>query len=135
MHRANQPFPVIGRIVPQLSAGEWSWTEKLAPQSWMKKYPDEEAGYSAYIGSADRAALLTMTGEESIGQIVLRCDWNSYGFAEDICVASAARRQGIDRALKNGCAQQGFAGFGWKRRITMCSPASFMPGAAFASVG
>lgn len=105
------------------------------PQSWMKKYPDEEADYSAYVGSADRAAFLAMVGGESIGQIVLRRDWNGYEFVEDICVAAAAHRQGIGSAPKNGARVAGFAGLEWKRRITMCLPAGFMPGAAFASVG
>ena len=99
VNAANEPFMVIGRVVPRLEGGAWTWTEELLAEPWEKQYPDENCDYSAYIANPDRIVYLAYSGEECVGQIVLRRDWNRYGFIEDICVRRAFRGRGVGRAL------------------------------------
>jgi len=99
MGRANEPFALVGRILPEFRDGVWSYREELFDEPVMKQYPSEEADYAEYIGDPDRTAFLAYAGEECVGQIVLRADWNRYAFIEDICVAARARRRGTGSAL------------------------------------
>ena len=99
VNAANEPFPIIGRIVPELKGGVWSWREELFGEAWEKRYPDDEWDYSEYIGNPDKVVYLAYSGSKCVGQIVLRRDWNRYAFIEDICVSRAARGQGIGTAL------------------------------------
>lgn len=100
INRANHPFPVIGRLKPTLSDGKWSYTEELFPEPYAKSYPnDEDSFYDGCIDCQDRAAYLAYDGEQCIGQLVLRKDWNGYAFIEDICVAQSVRGNGVGSAL------------------------------------
>ena len=99
VNAANEPFPIIGRIVPELKDGIWSWREELFDESWEKQYPNDDCDYSEYIKNPDKIIYLAYSESICIGQIVLRRDWNKYAFIEDICVSRAARGQGVGRAL------------------------------------
>ncbi|HIQ59101.1 MAG TPA: GNAT family N-acetyltransferase [Candidatus Merdivicinus intestinavium] len=99
VHRPNEPFPIIGRVIPSLTEGEWGYREELFDTPGTKCYPDEERDYSLYINSPDRAVFLDYEGKACAGQIVLRADWNRYVFVEDICVAAAFRGRGIGTSL------------------------------------
>lgn len=114
MGRANEPFWVFGRIVPQLRGGVWSYTEEIFPEPYEKTYPADENDWRAYISGEDKAAFLAYMDGKCAGQIVLRRDWNRYAFIEDIAVAASARRQGVGTALmeraKEWAAQGGMQG-------------------------
>ena len=101
INRANQPFEILGKVIPSLQNGRWSLKESLLPEEerYLKTYPCDEVDYTAYIGSGDRAAFLCYNGTECIGQTVLRRDWNRYAFVEDLCVAAQHRRKGAGKAL------------------------------------
>lgn len=99
VNAANEPFWVIGRIVPELKDGIWSWTEELSSEPWEKRYPNDDFDYSAYIENPDRIVYLAYADERCVGQIVLRRDWNGYAFIEDICVSRSARGQGVGSSL------------------------------------
>lgn len=99
MNRANEEFAVIGRIVPALQDGVWTYTEELFERPWTKTYPAEETDWREYIGSEEKTAFLAYEGDDCIGQIVLRADWNRYALIEDIGVAQAMRGRGVGRAL------------------------------------
>ena len=111
--RANEPFALIGRIVPALKDGVWSYTEELFEKPVMKLYPPEEADWAAYLADPSRAAFLAYEEDRCIGQIVLRSDWNKYAFIEDLCVAAAVRRRGTGRALMDRAEQ-------WAREKGLC---------------
>ncbi len=107
INRANQPFEILGKVIPSLQNGRWSLKESLLPEGerYLKTYPCDEVDYTAYIGSGDRAAFLCCDRTECIGQIVLRRDWNRYAFVEDLCVAAQHRRKGAGKALmEQACA-------------------------------
>ena len=37
VNAANEPFPIIGRIVPELKDGIWSWREEPSSEFWKKQ--------------------------------------------------------------------------------------------------
>ena len=99
MHRPNQPFPIIGKLVPALKDGHWSYSEELLPQPGQKTYPCDDSDYSEYIASQSRAVFLAFSGEEYAGRIILSEDWNQYALIEDISVDAPLRGTGIGTAL------------------------------------
>lgn len=110
VNRPNQPFAIIGKLKPSFSEGQWSYTEELFESPYSKTYENDDAAFFAeHINSSDKAAYLAYRDGECVGQMVLRADWNGYGFIEDICVAGEARGQGVGTALIQKAAK-------WSRR-------------------
>ena len=99
MNKANQEFEIFGRIIPEFSGGMWTYTEEIYEDPYVKRYPDDTSDYTEYIDDPEKAVFLAYDEKECVGQIVLRKDWNGYAFIEDICVAAAARKNGIGTAL------------------------------------
>lgn len=100
VNRANQPFDVIGKLIPSLHNGQWTFTEELFPQPYTKTYEnDSEAFFAQHMDRSDKAVYLAYLGGSCVGQLVLKEDWNGYGFIEDICVSRNARGQGVGSAL------------------------------------
>lgn len=99
VNKANQPFEVIGKIIPAFADGTYTYTEELYEKPYMKAYPDDTWDYADYINNPDKTIYLAYSGSECIGQIILKKDWNKYAFIEDICVAKSARGKGIGSAL------------------------------------
>jgi len=99
VNQAVQPFMVFGKLVPSLSNGEWMYSEILLDKPYEKCYEPDEWEFSAYIDNDQRIIFLAFDGQECVGQIVLKEDWNRYAFIEDICVASAAQRKGVGQRL------------------------------------
>lgn len=99
INKANQPFEIIGKIKPTFVGGIWAYTEEIYEQSYIKAYPNDLCDYAVYINNPDKTVFFAYSGAECIGQIILKRDWNSYAFIEDICVAKSARGQGVGTAL------------------------------------
>lgn len=99
INKANQPFEIIGKIKPTFVGGIWTYTEEIYEQSYIKAYPNDLCDYAVYINNPDKTVFFAYSGAECIGQIILKRDWNSYAFIEDICVAKSARGQGVGTAL------------------------------------
>lgn len=100
VNRANQPFDIIGRLIPMFDGERWSYAEELFSEPGTKRYEDDsQEFYSSHLDAPDKAAYLAYSGGECTGRLVLRQDWNGYAFIEDICVARKARGQGVGSAL------------------------------------
>ena len=99
INKANQPFEIIGKIKPTFADGIWTYAEELYEQPGMKAYPDDSWDCAAYMDNPDKAIFFAYSQGECVGQIVLKRDWNRYAFIEDICVAKAARGQGVGTGL------------------------------------
>ncbi len=100
VNRANQAFDVIGRLIPCLRRGQWSFTEELFPESYPKTYEDDsEDFFTQHMDVLDKAAYLAYLDGQCVGQLVLKADWNGYCFIEDICVARDCRGRGVGSAL------------------------------------
>ena len=99
VNKANEPFQVIGRIVPNYQNDEWSYFEELFPEPCEKYYYDDDEDWNEYIENPEKIIYLAYENERCVGQIILRRDWNLYAFIEDISVAASARGNGIGTAL------------------------------------
>lgn len=79
-----------------------------------KRYGAEAIDLSSYLRNPQRAFYLAYANVNLAGQIVLRTNWNGYGFIDDIEVDKAWRRRGIGRALlekaKAWCRERGLPG-------------------------
>ena len=95
----NELFAIIGRLKPSFTDGKWSWTEELYDRTVLKRYPNDDCDYAAYLDNPDKAVFLAYADGKCAGQIVLRKDWNRYAFIEDICVSASYRGNGIGTAL------------------------------------
>lgn len=113
MYKANQPFQLIGRILPRYENGTWSYREELFSEPREKQYPDDEEDWGAYIDDPDKAIFLCYEEEQCAGQIILRRDWNRYAFIEDISVAAAFRGRGVGTALMKRAVE-------WAREKELC---------------
>ena len=96
---ANEPFPIIGRIVPQFSGTTWSYTEELYETDTEAHFPDDRLDWSTYIDHQDRIVLLAFSGTCCIGQIRLVRDWNRFAYIENIAVKQAFRKLGVGHQL------------------------------------
>lgn len=100
LHKANQPFDVIGRLCIQFKNGEWTYTEVLSDSAKSKQYPNYDGAEGGdYISAPDRIAYLAYDNDLCVGQILLEKTWNGYAHINDISVAKSHRGQGIGTAL------------------------------------
>ena len=99
INKSNQPFKIIGKIVPVFSEGVWSFSECLYEQESVKVYDDEEEQWEDYIGNPDKTIFLYYDDADCVGLIRLRRNWNKYAFIEDISVSENHRGNGIGGKL------------------------------------
>lgn len=97
--QANEPFTIVGRVVPHFGDGVWSWTEELFAESYEKAYPRDDLGWDRYADKPNKAIYFYFVKGVCVGQVVLRANWNQYCFIEDIAVVRDYRGQGIARKL------------------------------------
>ena len=102
INKTNQPFKIIGKIVPVFSEGAWSYSEILFEKEYEKTYPNDEEeseDYEEYIGNPDKTVFFYYDGADCVGQVILRKNWNKYALIEDISVAKSHRTDGIGSKL------------------------------------
>lgn len=108
----QQPFDVIGRLIPIYDGKEWKSSEKIFEQKEEKIYPNESYDSSTYINNKNEVAFLAMIDGECVGSIRVCKRWNGYAFIDDLLVDRIHRGHGVgkmlmDAALKwgreNGC--------------------------------
>ncbi len=99
INKANEPFEIIGNLKTRFMDGNWSYTEEILDDPYVKSYPNDDRDYSEYIDNPNKIIFLAYSEGTCVGQIVLRKDWNQYAFVEDICVSKVVRGQGVGTAL------------------------------------
>ena len=53
-NRPNEPFQIIGRLIPTYTHGGWQAEEELLPKPHMKTYEEEEIDWTQYINQPDK---------------------------------------------------------------------------------
>lgn len=96
---ANEPFPVIGKILPSFLKGTWSYEEQLYEGKLETSFPDDQLNWEEYIDSEEKVVFLAFHTEECIGQIRLVKDWNGFAYIENIAVRKSFRKSGIGHLL------------------------------------
>lgn len=99
INAVNEPFEVTGRLVPAFDGARWTFSEELFDEPYAKSYPEDDEDWARYLEQDGRAILLAFDGDDCVGRIRLRRDWNRYAFVEDIAVRAAWRGKGVGTAL------------------------------------
>ncbi|WP_026831844.1 GNAT family N-acetyltransferase [Exiguobacterium undae] len=95
----NEPFSIIGKILPSFSNGIWSYEEELYNTPTEIRFPDDKLDWSTYIDSSEKIVLLAFHEDTCIGQIRLVKDWNRFAYIENIAVKKSFRKSGIGHLL------------------------------------
>ncbi len=99
INKPNEPFLIFGKLIPSFINGQWTWTEEIYEIPYEKWYPNDELDYSEYIDNPDKIVYMAYVGNQCIGQIRLRRNWNQYCYIEDIAVSRQYRGMGLGRRL------------------------------------
>ncbi|MCL2203254.1 MAG: GNAT family N-acetyltransferase [Defluviitaleaceae bacterium] len=113
INKSNQPFTIIGKIIPTFIDGTWSFTECLYESPYEKIYPNDEGPWESYINNPNRIVFLYYAGNKCVGQVRLRKNWNNYAYIEDITVSKNHRSTGIGKQLIQKSTE-------WARENNMC---------------
>ncbi len=68
---------------------------------YEKRYPIEDLDYADYLHQPDKVIFLAYIDGQIAGRIVLKKNWNHYGYIDDIAVNRPYRRLGVGRGLIN----------------------------------
>ncbi|MFB5762428.1 GNAT family N-acetyltransferase [Paenibacillus medicaginis] len=113
--RKEYPFTVMGRLVPKLENGTWSFQEELYEQPYESKYPEHE-DLDEYMNSDDSIAFLYYSQGKCLGHIRLSTsDEIKFASIDRLIVLESSRGKGIGTALlnkaKEWALQKGMKGF------------------------
>lgn len=98
VNRCEGVFSTAQRIVPRMEAGEIRYAV-VATQGGTKRYPPEALDLPDILADPDWTIFLAYVEGQVAGQIVLRRNWNRYGYIQDIVVDRNFRRRGVGGAL------------------------------------
>ena len=105
--RPQEPFEIIGRLVPIYDGQSWSVSEELLDVPRIKTYPDEVFDPVVYIDNPDEAAFLAMLGGECVGSLRVGKRWNNNAFIDDLAIDRAHRGQGVGTMLMDTAVEWG----------------------------
>lgn len=97
-NKSNESLVVFGRIIPKYENENWSYTEEIFSEQYIKQYENDDIDIS-YIENKDKAVFFYYEGNNCIGQIRLRTNWNGFAFIEEITVVINWRQRGIGTEL------------------------------------
>lgn len=97
--RPEEPFSVIGRLVPLYDGQNWSFSEELLPQPGEKTYLPDVYDPAEYLDNPDKAAFLAMLDGQCVGSIRVYRRWNRNAFVEDLAVDRLHRGHGVGTML------------------------------------
>ena len=95
----NDPFPLLGRLVPRYDGRTWTTREELWTVAEEKTYPPDAFDPADYLTSPAKALFLALAGEECLGHIRLAEGWNGDCRVEDLAVRRPHRGRGVGTAL------------------------------------
>lgn len=105
--REQQPFDVIGRLVPEYDGRNWRLSEELLKEPHTKTYPNDAYDPMGYVDNPDQAAFLAMREGECVGSIRVCKRWNGNAFIDDLAVDKAHRGKGVGRGLMDAAVEWG----------------------------
>jgi ribosomal protein S18 acetylase RimI-like enzyme len=105
--RRQQPFDIIGKLIPTYNGVKWNIEEELHNKRTEKTYPDDSFNPIEYIDNPDQAAFLAMLDDECVGSIRVCKRWNGNAFIDDLAIDRLHRGQGLGRKLMDAAVQWG----------------------------
>ena len=131
----DYPYTVIGRMRLHFEDDRWSYEPELYNAPWEKTFPEEETDRESYVKDPHRAAFLAYDGQRRVGSVLLKCDWNLYGFINDIGVEPEYRGKGVGRMLMERAEcwarEQGMLGLALEAQDTNLNAARFYEACGF----
>ncbi|OQA34163.1 MAG: TDP-fucosamine acetyltransferase [Betaproteobacteria bacterium ADurb.Bin341] len=97
--RAQQPFALIGRLIPRFDGREWRHSEELLGAPQAKTYAEDVYDPGEYVENPGKAAFLAMLDDTCVGSIRVHKRWNGFAHVEDIEVDAAHRNRGVGGLL------------------------------------
>ncbi|MET3287536.1 UNVERIFIED_CONTAM: streptothricin acetyltransferase [Brevibacillus sp. OAP136] len=91
-------FVVTSKLVLSVNGRQISYTVQEVP-AYQKCYTDEQVDYSSYINNPDQIIYVAFCGDQAVGHILVKRNWNRYACVEEIKVDQTARRTGVGRML------------------------------------
>lgn len=95
----NDPFPLLGRLIPLYDGRTWTIREELWTAAGEKTYPPDPFDPAEYMTSPAKVLFLALAGEECLGHIRLAESWNGDCRVEDLAVRRPYRGRGVGTAL------------------------------------
>lgn len=112
--KTNTAFTIIGKVLPSLQAGVWSYEEELFEQTREIRFPDDRLDWNQYINQEDKMLYLAYIDHKCVGQIRVIRDWNRFCYIENIATTKEYRGYGIGKKLlemaEEWAKQQGLIG-------------------------
>ncbi|MCL1858571.1 MAG: GNAT family N-acetyltransferase [Oscillospiraceae bacterium] len=105
--RPQEPFEIIGRLVPIYNGQEWKVYEELLDTPREKLYPDDSFDPMTYIDNPDEAAFLAMLDGNCVGSLRVCKRWNKNAFIDDLAIDRAHRGKGVGTMLMNAAVDWG----------------------------
>ncbi|KEK22878.1 GNAT family N-acetyltransferase [Bacillus gaemokensis] len=84
----------IEYTVKEIPSYEKSYSEDIYNED-----QEEDLDYSRYIDNPNQIIFLAFVNDRMVGQIILKRNWNSYAYVEDIKVDKQFRQLGVGRKL------------------------------------
>lgn len=103
--RPQEPFKIIGKLVPTYDGHEWKSSEILLDTTYEKTYPDDVFDPKIYIDNPNEAAFLAMLNGNCIGSLRVGKRWNNNSFIDDLAIDRAHRGQGVGKMLMDAAVQ------------------------------
>lgn len=103
--RPQEPFEIIGRLVPAYDGREWKLSEELLDVSCEKLYPNDSFDPMTYIDNPNEAAYLAMLDEKCVGSLRVGKRWNGNAFIDDLAIDKKHRGQGVGKMLMDAAVQ------------------------------
>jgi len=101
INKVNEPFEIIGKIIPKYENDIWTYTEETSSEVHEKQYQNDVEDYEAYINNKDKIVFFFYDNNLCIGQIKMHKNWGKYVFVDEIFVSKNARGKGVGHSLIN----------------------------------
>ena len=105
--QSQEPFDIIGRLVPTYNGREWILSEELYSVPYTKTYPNDIFDPKIYIDNPDEAAFLAMFDGQRVGSIRVGKRWNKNAFVDDLLVDRVHRGHGVGTMLMDAAVNWG----------------------------
>lgn len=98
IHQVDGTFTIDSKLILYLENNTLVYTiEDVHP--FKKRYTPDDVDYYTYIDDPDKTVYFAYTGDQIVGQIILRKNWNNFAYIEDIAVDAAFRNRGVGKTL------------------------------------
>jgi len=101
----QEPFDIIGRLVPIYNGKEWVTYEEFLDVPYTKTYRDDVYKTDKYIDNFDGAAFVAIFDGKCVGCLRISRRWNNNALVDDLLVDADHRGHGVGTMLMDAAVQ------------------------------